>query len=90
YRSGDSGSVIRGIVPTVELHLYTPLDHTNGTVIDPTTGGFSLVADNTLTVTSGVTFLIGDRISLGVAVGVPVTGPRPDAYEAITTFNWRF
>ena len=88
YRSSDAGSTIRGIVPTVELHLYTPLDHTGGSTIDPS--GFTVVSDNTLTVTTGVTFLIGDRISLGVAVGIPVTGPRPDSYEAITTFNWRF
>jgi hypothetical protein len=87
YRSNDGN--LRGIVPTVELHLYTPLDNTS-TYVSDQIGTSSLISDNTLTITTGVTFLIGDRISVGVAVGVPVTGPRPDSYEAITTFNWRF
>jgi hypothetical protein len=89
YRCNDTNSTIRGIVPMVELHLYTPLDNTNTTV--PTTpGSFALISDNILTVTAGVSFQIGERMSFGIAAGVPVTGPRPDSFEAITSFVYHY
>jgi hypothetical protein len=75
--------MIRGIIPTVELHLYTPLDHTDAS-------SNSIFADNILTVTTGVTFVIGERTTVGLAIGVPISGPKPDSWEGIATLNWRF
>jgi hypothetical protein len=85
YRGGDG--FVRGITPTVELHLYTPLDNTSGPSPFATS---TLISDNVLTVTSGVTVLLGERTTLGFAVAVPLTGPRPEQFEGIMTFNWRF
>jgi hypothetical protein len=40
--------------------------------------------------TGGVNVLLGMNSTLGVAVGTPVTGPRPFDVEAVVTFNVRF
>jgi hypothetical protein len=71
----------RGIVPTVEAHLLTPVDHRSST--DQFHG------IDILTFTAGVNFVL-PRATLGTAIAVTVTGPSPNRVEAILSFNYRF
>jgi hypothetical protein len=80
YRGPDR--VVRAIVPTIEGHLFTPLNHRNNT--EP------ISAFDIFTVTTGVNFVLARNSTLGVAVAVPVTGPTPNRVEAIVSFNYRF
>jgi hypothetical protein len=73
---------LRGIVPTFEGHLFTPLNHSNSADL--------IYAPNILTLTAGVNFVMPGNSTLGVAVATPVTGPRPDNFEAIVSLNFRF
>jgi hypothetical protein len=70
------------IIPTVEAHLTTPLNHR-----DP--NGF-VSASDALVLTGGVHFLVGERTSLTLAVGVPVMGPRQFETEGVVQLNFRF
>jgi hypothetical protein len=71
-----------GIVPTLELHVNTPLNH-RGALVTPI--GFS----DQVNVTGGVHFLL-PRVIIGAAVGTPLVGPKPYDVEAICTLNYRF
>jgi len=73
---------LRGIVPTFEGHLFTPLNHRDNADL--------IFAPNILTLTAGVNFVLPRFSTLGVAVATPVTGPRPDNVEAIVSLNIRF
>lgn len=74
--------IIRGIMPTLEVHINTPLNH-RGVLSQPV--GFS---DN-VNLTAGCTFLL-QRATLGWAIATPVTVPRPFSVEVITSLNFRF
>ncbi len=74
--------LLRGIVPTIEGHVYTPLSHRNDTDL--------VHASNIVTLTGGVNFVFPGNSTLGIAVATPVTGPRPDNVEALVSFNLRF
>jgi hypothetical protein len=78
----DDDSFCRGIVPTVEGHLFTPLNHRNA--------NDDVFATDYFEVTAGVNFVFSRGTTLGIAVGTPVTGPRPYDVEAIVSFNLRF
>lgn len=80
-RRGAYDSLITGIAPTVELHLYTPLG-------DAPTGSLTgLVYDDVLNLTSGVTFVIRDNATLALAFGVPLTERQDYDFEAQVQFN---
>jgi hypothetical protein len=79
YRLFEGGGLIRAVIPTVEAHVNTPLSN-RGDI------GFS----DSVNVTAGTYFLLGERLTLGVAAGTPVTGPRLFDFEAIFSLNWRF
>jgi hypothetical protein len=81
WAKSDTG-LIRGIVPTLEGHLFTPLNHRNP--------NGEVYAPDLLDVTGGVSFIFSKGTSLGLAVGTPLTGPRPFDLEAIVNFNLRF
>jgi hypothetical protein len=82
YRNANSDSLCRGVAPTLEGHLFTPLNHNNpnGEVFAP----------DYFELTAGVNILMGGNCSLGIAAGVPLTGPRPYDFQAIMSFNLRF
>jgi hypothetical protein len=80
YKNPDG--FLRGIVPTFEGHLLTPLNHRN--IND------EVYSPNTLTLTAGVNFVMPRNSSIGCAIATPVTGPRPDNIEALVSFNIRF
>jgi hypothetical protein len=78
----DDDSFVRGVVPTMELHVNTPLNHRGK---DAGTIGFSDVVD----ITWGVQFVL-PRSTLGGAVGTPITGPRPYGVEAVARYELKF
>lgn len=80
-RCGGAGG-LQGLIPVVELHLNTPLNH-RGTESLPI--GFP----DTLNLTGGV-HAVFRRVSLGVAVGVPLTGPQPYDLEVGANVNFRW
>jgi hypothetical protein len=73
---------VQGIVPTVEFHLNTPLTH-RGSRTQP----IGLADQFDITIGSYVMF---PRSLLGIAVGLPVTGPKPFEVEAAANFTLRF
>jgi hypothetical protein len=86
YQKDPKECLLTAIVPTVELHVDTPLNHQGifSDIEDP--AGY----DDVVSITTGVTFGLGKRSSLGLGVVVPVTGPKPYDWEAQAQLNWRF
>jgi hypothetical protein len=79
YRA--SGNGITGIVLTGEAHVNTLLD--SGVVLPPE-------ERTQFNAVFGARALFSGGQSLGVAIGVPVTGPKPFDIEAMAQFNWHF
>jgi len=77
-----NGRFLTAIVPTIEAHVTTPMNHRSDT--DPER------RRDTVDLTAGTNFVFRNRTSVGVAVGAPVTGPRPFAVEGLLNFNWRY
>jgi hypothetical protein len=81
YRN-DGDVWIRAAIPTIELHVNTPLNHRGkqslpigvSDVVDLTMGGY----------------LVLRRGTLGGALGVPLTGPKPFGVEALGQYTLRF
>lgn len=73
---------LSAVVPTFEVHVNTPLNHRDAEGM--------VKFNDSVNLTAGSSFLFGDRTSLGVAVGTPVTGPRLFAVEALVNFNIGF
>src|SRR5688572_955846 len=65
---------IRSVVPTLELHINTPLER----------------GDTRVNATPGVHFQLLDRTWFTAGVAIPVTGPQRFDVEAITQLNFRF
>ena len=70
---------LRGVVPTLEIHINTPL----------TNRGFPGFADS-VNVTAGSSFFLGDRLRLGAGVGRRAMGPQLFSYEALASLGWGF
>jgi hypothetical protein len=83
-RSADPHRLISAIVPTMEVHVNTPLNHrgTFSAVRDP--GATFDVVD--LTFGLGIWFRSRTLVSVGFAE--PVTGPRPFAGEFVLLLNY--
>jgi hypothetical protein len=81
YRN-PAADCLTALVPTVELHVNTPLSH-RGITTEPI--GFP----DTVDVTAGCHFQF-HQATLGVAVGAPMTGPKPYDIEVLANFNWNF
>ncbi len=69
---------LRGVIPTVEIHVNTPFDHR--------TTGLVTMSDQ-VTLTTGSYFLFSHAV-FGGAVGIPLVGPNQ--IEALASINWRF
>jgi hypothetical protein len=82
YRRPATDTFITGVIPTVEAHLNTPLNHQNDGIPDR--------LETTVNVTGGAHIQIFNKATFGLAVGVPVSGPRPYNVEGLTSFNLRF
>jgi hypothetical protein len=74
---------IGAIVPTLECHLLTPLNHRGS-------GNMPVGMPDSYTVTTGVQIIFPDRSTLGFAVGAPLSGASPYDVQAIVSFNYHF
>jgi hypothetical protein len=83
YRDCSGDRLITAVVPTVELHVNTPLNH-RGALSEP------VGASDLVDMTFGASFGIGRDSYLTLAAGLPLTGPQPFSIEAQVLFNWRF
>jgi hypothetical protein len=81
YRN-DGDQLIQAVVPTFELHVNTPLNHRGKSSLPI---GMSDVID----LTAGV-YAVLPRGTLGGAIGVPLTGPKPFGVEAVAQYTMRF
>ena len=70
---------LRAIVPIFEAHINTPLSNR----------GFPGFAD-TLNLTAGSHFFLGDRSRLGIAAGRKAQGPTLFSFETLANASWRF
>jgi hypothetical protein len=82
YYWARNGRFLTAIVPTAEVHVTTPMNHRSES--DPER------RRDTVDLTGGAHFYFGNRTSIGVAVGTPVTGPRPFSVEGLLNFNVRY
>ncbi len=85
YRAENFDQLITAIAPTVEIHVNTPLNHTNPYILSDRAGSYDIVD-----FTFATNFQIRRRGYLSLGVNDPVTGPRPYQVEAIAQFNLRF
>ena len=83
YQGGRKG--LNAIVPTVEVHVNTPLNHRG--ILDSTDRAGT---PDMVHLTSGVHFEWCDRNSLGVGVVVPVVGPPLFDFEIVAQYRCRF
>lgn len=83
YQSPNPDALVTAVMSQFEVHINTPLTH-RGTSDDLT--GFP----DMVNLTGGVVLQLYGRATLGVAVGTPVTGPKPWAMEAMSYFNLYF
>jgi hypothetical protein len=84
YQDKSHSALVTAVVPTLELHLNTPLRQGDLAFLD------DLHLDDTLDVTFGTTFEFSNRATFGVGVAVPFTGPRPFDIAALAQLNYRF
>jgi hypothetical protein len=83
YRTRQSERHLTAVIPTVELHGNTPLNH-RGLFNGPAG------TQDWLDVTGGATFIFKERTSLAVGVATPVTGLKPFDVEGIVQVNVHF
>jgi hypothetical protein len=81
YR-GPPHQTLRFVIPTLEAHVTTPLDHRS--TLDP------IFAPDLLVLTAGVHVGLGCASTLSLGVATPTLGQRAFDIEALAQFNWRF
>ncbi len=81
YRGGPN-RLIQSVVPTLEVHVTTPLNHRDG-------NGATFTPD-LVVLTSGVHLGVFSNSTLTLGVAAPVTGPRLFGIEAFAQYNLRF
>ncbi|WP_435018691.1 hypothetical protein TA3x_000676 [Tundrisphaera sp. TA3] len=84
YRSDDASRLLTAIVPTIEAHLSTPLNHRYFNPDDVAT------TPDVLNLTFGVNAELHRRAYLSAAYITPVTGPKPFNAELALQLNIRF
>jgi hypothetical protein len=82
YRAVDPDALIAAVVPTMEVHVNTPLNHR----VSHTPGGAAGIPD-VVDLTFGAGIALGRRAILSAGVVEPVTGPRPYDLEAVVLLN---
>ena len=73
---------IKAVVPTLEVHVNTPLNHRDDGDPEHRTDSVDL--------TTEVHLQLGEKTWLGIGVVTTVTNPRLFEVEALASVNWRF
>ena len=89
YRNPCCDGCLTAVIPTVEFHLTTPLNHRGGLHFVPP-DDFSVGAPDVFDLTVGVNFELWQRMRLALGVVTPLTGPRPFDWEGVVELRWRF
>jgi hypothetical protein len=76
---------LTAVVPVVEVHVNTPLNHRGILRLTDPAGTPDMVD-----ITGGVQFECHDKSSMGIAFAMPVTGPRMFNFEILAQFRWRY
>jgi hypothetical protein len=76
---------LNAVVPTLELHVNTPLNHRGVLSLTDPAGNPDMVD-----LTGGVQLEYRDHTSLAVAFAVPVTGPRMFDFQILAQVRWRY
>lgn len=76
---------ITAVVPTVEVHANTPLNHRGVLALNDPAGTADMVQ-----LTGGLQFEYRDHSSFGVGFAVPVTGPKMFDFEIIAQYRCRY
>ena len=76
------GEILRAVIPTVEVHVNSPLSHRSAS--DPER------RRDSVHLTVGAHLELGERTWLSFAAATPVTRPRLFDAEALARLNWRF
>lgn len=79
YRNPDAW--LSSITPTFECHVNIPFEKTRDSGIS---------SSDVVVLTGGLHFGLGRHTSLTFAAATPITGPRPDQFEATVQLNWGF
>jgi hypothetical protein len=82
YRAANPEALIAAIVPTMEVHVNTPLNHRVSHAVGAASG-----TPDVVDLTFGASVALGRRAILSAGVVDPVTGPRPYELEAVVLFN---
>lgn len=85
YQKDCGARGLTAVVPTVEAHVTTPLNHRGVLALNDKAGTPDLVD-----LTAGVNFEYRDHSTLGVGFAIPVTGPRPFDFEILAQFRCRY
>ncbi|CAN5825022.1 hypothetical protein BH23PLA1_BH23PLA1_40850 [soil metagenome] len=82
YTDDRPGRILTSIVPTVEVHVNTPLTHREAfNIFDPAG------TPDVVNITSGVNIGLGRSALMTFGIVTPVTGPRPFNLEAVALLN---
>jgi hypothetical protein len=81
YR-GSPDRFLSMVVPTLEAHVTTPLNHRSPSD--------ALSVPDIVVLTGGVHFGVYRNTTLTVGAAAPVTGPVPFSAEGFVQLNWRF
>jgi hypothetical protein len=82
YRFECDMGPVTAVVPTFEVHVNTPLNHRDE--------GDPERRRDSVDLTAGAHFMLGDKATFGLAVGTTVTHPRLFDVEALASLNVRF
>jgi hypothetical protein len=82
YRATDQGDMLRQVIPSLEFHLNTPLNHRG---LESVPIGYQ----DSLDVTAGVHVYL-NRAEIGLAVCVPTMGPKPYDFELAAGFQYHY
>ncbi len=84
YRSDNPKNWLSAVVPTLELHVNTPLNHRGGYLRDP--AGSADVVDFTY----GLNAFFYEKTKASIGLVTPITGPRPFSFEVLANLSYRF
>ena len=82
---GGKGECLTAVIPTVELHLSTPLNHRGVMAMDDPAGN-----TDQLNLTGGINFEYGDASSAGIAFVRPLIGPRMFNFQVVFQVRYRY
>lgn len=76
---------LTAVVPTVELHVNTPLNHRGVLNLTDAAG-----TPDMIDITAGIHFEYDDHSSLGVAFALPVAGPNMFDFQILAQIRARY